>query len=102
MTTVLGYFGGGSTVELPAPDAIRHNCPVHTAKAFEFISVLFRPQERKAAFRTEESVLASGLLRIFVLPIAARADQTGCTFLERLGIRLGFSWDHKGICICLG
>jgi len=68
---------------------------VYTAKAFEFISVLFRPQERKAAFRTEESVLASGLLRIFVLPIAAWADQTGCTFLERPGIRLRFSFGHK-------
>jgi len=102
MATALCDFGCSGTVELSAPDAIRHNRPVHTAKTFEFLSVFFRPQKRKAAFRAEGSVLASGLLRIFVLPIAARADQTGCTFLGQLGIRLRFSCSHKASGSVLG
>ena len=57
MTIVLGYFGCSRTVILSAPDAIRHNRPVHTAKTFEFLSVFFRPQKRKAAFRADWSVL---------------------------------------------
>ncbi len=77
MTTVFGYFGCSRTVILSAPDAIRHNRPVHTTKAFEFLSVFFRPQKRKAAFRADWFILTDRILRLFILGIAARTDQLG-------------------------
>jgi len=77
MTTVLGYFGCSRTVILSAPDAIRHNRPVHTAKTFEFLSDLFGPQEWKAAFRADWFILTDRILRLFILGIAAGTDQLG-------------------------
>jgi len=95
MTTVPGYFGCSSTVKMSAPDTIRHNRPVHTTKALVAFSVFLRAQEWKATIRTDGPFFRDGVLREFVLRIAAGADQTGCTFLGRLGIRLGFSCSHK-------
>ena len=95
MATALCDFGCSGTVELPAPDAMGHNCPVHTAKAFEAFSVFLRAQEWKAAITTDGPILSDGLLGKIVLPIAARADQMGRTFLAWFGIRFGSSCSHK-------
>ena len=56
MATALCDFGCSGTVELPAPNTVRHNCPVHTAKALETFPVFLRPQERKVAFRAYRPV----------------------------------------------
>ncbi len=62
---------------LSAPDVIRHNRPVDAAKAFESLSVFFRPQKRKAAFRADGSVITDGMLRQVVVCITAGTDQVG-------------------------
>jgi len=95
MTTVLGYFGGGSTVELPAPDTIRHNCPVYAAKAFETFSVFLRAQEWKAAITTDRPFFGDNVLGNLVLGIAAWTDQMCRASLRGFGIGLGFRGSHK-------
>jgi len=95
MATELYDFGCSGTVKLSAPDAMGHNCPVYTAKAFEAFSVFLRAQEWKAAITTDGPFFGDNVLGKLVLRIAARTNEMGCTFLGRLGIRLRFSRSHK-------
>ncbi len=75
MATALCDFGCSGTVELPAPDAMGHNCPVHTAKAFEAFSVFLRPQQWKNALGTDGPFFSDNVLGNLVLGIAAGTDQ---------------------------
>ena len=90
MATALCDFGCSGTVELPAPDAMGHNCPVRTAKAFEAFSVFLRAQEWKAAITTDGPFFGDNVLGNLVLGIAAGADQMCCASLRGFGIGLGF------------
>jgi hypothetical protein len=76
MATALCDFGCSGTVELPAPDAMGHNCPVHTAKAFEFLLIPFRPKKGKAAFGTLRYIFIH-IFGQFIMGVTTRTDQMG-------------------------
>jgi hypothetical protein len=79
ITAVLGHFEGGGTVELSAPDTIRHYGFVYTAKAFEFLSVLLGPQQWKTTFRTGWYIVI--IFRQLIVGVASRTDQMGTAAL---------------------
>jgi len=81
--TAIGCLGCSRRVEFSAPDSIRHYRPVDTAKALEPFSVLFRPQERKAAPGAYRSVIVAGVLGYLVSAVTARTDQMYMAFLLR-------------------
>ncbi len=76
MSTVFGHPECGGAVESSAPDTVRDNCFVYTAKALESLSVLLGPQQWKPTFRAGGYIVIR-IFRQFILGVAAGTDHMG-------------------------